>query len=271
VAFFEDAQAPGIARVFLTNTQLDRCLSAYARRTKKRGWWVSEKARLYAEAERAFAADPPDPEPFAEIYRTLRGYWQVFRNGRGWSPRKVLAVLTSPTCLACSNERLDLVRLGKTRQVEPVWRCLRAMSGVKRLPTGRISAMAASKFLHFFNPGLFPIYDRAVVANKAFPRFAAELHAARERWAEPLAPITFDPIYTNGLGTYVAYLLWAADTMASANHRKIMARFRVHFERMLRDEGRPAAVPDGLDRFYATAFEFAMIGALDVPGRRSTV
>ena len=31
--------------------------------------------------------------------------------------------------------------------------------------------MVVSKFLHFYNPGLFPIYDNKVIWNQVFRRF----------------------------------------------------------------------------------------------------
>jgi hypothetical protein len=243
---------------------IDDALAAYARRPKARGWWVSEKARLYGLALEAFAPGDPDPRAMQEIHGTLRGYWQIFRNGEGWSAARIHRVLRSPACRACGRDVLDLPGLAAGHSVARVWPCLKAMSRVKKLPAGNVSAMAVSKFLHFFNPGLFPIYDRAVVRNKVFPRFREEIQGACDRWASVLEPIRSEPTFAMGLRDYVHYLVWAAETVRGVDVRASMATFGVAFREMLAQEKRDDAVPRGLDKYYAAAFEMAMVGALDV-------
>jgi len=238
-------------------------LESYARhRSRSRGWWVSEKVRLYALAEAAFDRDDPREDAFGQVYDTLRAYWQIFRNGSGWSARRTFRVLMSPPCRACSPERLDLLRLARGRDVPTVWQCLRAMSGVKTLPAHNVSAMAVSKFLHFFNPTLFPIYDRAVVRNRAFPRFRSRIATSRERWRDPLRLLETDRVYDAGLGEYLHYLLWAADCVSSVDSRRSMTLFAEMFSDMLRAENFPGTVPRRLTAYFATAFEFAMVGAV---------
>jgi hypothetical protein len=252
-------------RNFLRPERLARCLRAYAERPKARGWWVSEKARLYGLAAAAFDPERLDPAAFREIHRTLRAYWQIFRNGRGWSAARTFRVLTSPPCRVCARGRLALPDLARDGGLARVWPCLAAMSGVKTLPKGNVSAMAVSKFLHFFNPSLFPIYDQAVVRNRAFPRFRAQINASRQRRGDRLAPIEAAPLFVRGLGPYVHYLLWAADCYADVDVDFVMTEFEAQFAAMLRDEGREATPPAGLDRHFATAFEFALVGALSAP------
>jgi hypothetical protein len=251
-------------RNFLRPQRFARCLRAYAERPKARGWWVSEKARLYHLAAAAFEPEKPDPAAFGEIHRTLRAYWQIFRNGQGWSASRTFRVLTSPPCRACARGRLALPDVAGRDELAQVWSCLAAMSGVKTLPKGNVSAMAVSKFLHFFNPSLFPIYDQAVVRNLAFPRFRAEINASRQRRSDGLAPFEATPLFARGLGPYVHYLLWAADCFAGVDADRVMTEFEAQFAVMLRDEGRETTPPAGLDRHFATAFEFALVGALSV-------
>jgi hypothetical protein len=248
---------------FFHPNRIRASLESYARsRSRSRGWWVSEKVRLYGLAETAFQPDDPQEESFGRIYDTLRAYWQVFRNGPGWSVSHTFRVLLSPPCSSCSRERLDLLRLGRRRDVSAIWQCLRAMSAVKTLPAGNVSAMAVSKFLHFFNPTLFPIYDRAVVRNRAFPRFRGEIVASRERWRDQLRPLETDRLYNAGLGEYLHYLLWAADCVGAVDSRRSMTVFVGMFSDMLRAENAPVRAPRQLSQFFATAFEFAMVGAV---------
>ncbi len=250
------------ASTFFRPGRIDDVLAAYARRRKTRGWWVSEKARLYGLADAAFSSGCGDGCAMREIHATLRGYWQIFRNGEGWSAERVHRVLGSPPCRACGREALDLPALAAGRDLRMVWGCLKAMSGVKQLPAGNISAMAVSKFLHFFNPRLFPIFDRAVVRNQAFPHFRADIQAACRRWEAALAPLRADQEYARGLNDYVHYLIWAAETVGSAGTATGMRRFGAAFRRMVADENRGATPPRDVATYYATAFEMAMVGAL---------
>jgi hypothetical protein len=240
-------------------------LDAYARRPKSRGWWVSEKARLYALAARAFASGDADTEPLDELYRTLRGYWQIFRNGRGWTARRILRTLQASACEPCGRGRLDLRGLGRHRDLPTVSACLVAMSGVKTLPAGNVSAMAVSKVLHFFNPTLFPIYDRAVVRNIAIPRFRDSIESSCDAWEDQLAAIRSLPAVRRGLRDYVHYLIWSADVVARVPAERSMDVFARRFRAMVAEEDRGETVPPHLDRYYACAFEMAMVGALDVP------
>jgi hypothetical protein len=247
---------------FFHPRRIGPALRAYANRPKARGWWVSEKVRLYAAAAVAFDHGHPDEERFRDIYDTLRAYWQLFRNGKGWSAGRTFAILNSAPCRACGMDRLDLPALTTGEALRSVWDCLAVMSGVKALPRGNVSAMAVSKFLHFFNPRLFPIYDRAVVMNQAFPRFRASINASRDRWRAHLAPYESDRLYKRGLGTYLHYLLWAADCVQAANTDATMRVFARRFRQMAHAETQEVHCPADIDTYYATAFEFAMVGEI---------
>jgi len=248
---------------FLEPGRIRKNLDAYRRITsgKGRGWWLSEKVRLYALAESAFDSDSPDSTAFAEIHRTLRGYWQVFRNGSGWPPRRILRVLMSEACQACSRTRLDLMALGRSSDLAPLWSCLVAMSGIKVLPRGNVSPMAVSKFLHFYNPRLFPIFDRAFVRNGVFPRYRRRINASREHWSRRTSLFEAHPFYRRGLGEYLHYVLWAADCVTRVDVAETMSVFVQCYRTMLAHEGRGRGVPADLETYYATAFECALIGA----------
>jgi hypothetical protein len=248
---------------FLHPERIRKHLESYRRITqsKGRGWWLSEKVRLYALAEQAFDPDRADLDAFAEIHRTLRGYWQVFRNGTGWTPRRALRVLMSPPCQTCSRTRLDLPTLGQTRDVAALWACLAAFSGIKTLPRGNVSPMAVSKFFHFFNPRLFPIFDRAFVRNRVFPLCRPLIDESKWRWRDQTAPLECDSRYERGLGEYLHYVLWAADSFGGMDTAALMSVFTSQFSAMLEAEGRDTSPPSGLETYFAAAFEFVVIGA----------
>jgi len=143
------------------------------------------------------------------------------------------------------------------------------MGGVKTLRRGTASIMAVSKFLHFFNPRLFPIYDNAVVRHQAFPVFAESLKESRTKWAPRTASLKQTSAYLLGLGDYLDYLLWAADSWAGVDADEAMRLFVREFNEMIDREQRGARVPAAMERNYANAFEFAMIG--EVARRKGTV
>ena len=93
---------------FFDPHRIDAALASYARRPKARGWWVSEKARLYGLAAAAFQPAEPDAQAMQEIHATLRGYWQIFRNGEGWSAARIHRMLRSAPCLSCDRDALNL-------------------------------------------------------------------------------------------------------------------------------------------------------------------
>jgi len=246
---------------FLAPARIERALRGYCERAKNRAWLVSSKARLYALAETAFDPAKPDLDAFREIYEELRSYWQVFRRGHRWPSQQVFDVLLSETCQPCSREQLDLIKIAAAEDLQSVWRCLAAMSGVKTLRSGDVSAVAVSKFLHFFNPRLFPIFDRAVVKHEVIPQFRSSLAQSQARWLTHVASVASDALFACGLGDYLHYLLWASDCLANVDVESTMATFTLSFAQMLESEGRGARPPASIHLHYATAFEFAMIGA----------
>jgi len=178
-----------------------------------------------------------------------------------WPALKTFGVLTSSRCQRCSRGELDLATLGNADDLGVLWQCLTGMSGIKTLESGEVSPMAVSKFLHFFNPRLFPVFDRKVIENWALPLFRGERRQSRERWEAATSPFAQDPLFGRGLGKYLYYILWAADCFASVSTKKTMTVFVRSFHEMLQAEGQGARPPKQIRLNFATAFEFALIGA----------
>jgi hypothetical protein len=128
------------------------------------------------------------------------------------------------------------------------------MQGIK--PHKGFPVMAVSKFLHFYNPGLFPIYDHEVVWNKVFGHFGTDF-----RNFCAAAKITYDVGDTAFF--YRNYLSWASSLLSSA-HEEFM---RVFVEWLGKQPGADLASRSFNCRMlYATAFEFTAIGAVVLMG-----
>jgi hypothetical protein len=135
---------------------------------------------------------------------------------------------------------------------------LSAMAGLKQ-NTG-FPMMAVSKFLHFYNPNLFPIYDREIIEGLVLVRFKSDyrLHqsnsglSAREETPEAL----------------LCYYSWAAALMASA-HPGFMQTFVDWLSQELPPRKFGGLGSNVLRQLCATAFEFTVIGAeyIDNPVR----
>jgi hypothetical protein len=108
--------------------------------------------------------------------------------------------------------------------------------------------MAVSKFLHFFNPRLFVIWDREVILGKVYRVF-------RDDWNAAYRDIKVEAD-DKMMKFYLAYLLWAAKAIAEAGD-DLMEDFATWFAKTVK-------APDCRDEmvgFYATAFEFIAIGS----------
>ena len=92
-----------------------------------------------------------------------------------------------------------------------------AVKDLKQVKTRHPSFMALSKFLHFFNPTLYPIYDTAVIENLVLHTFSDDWHGFDKRIHVPNLHL--------GLAYYLKYMVWLADLMAKHNDQ-IMEVFR---------------------------------------------
>ena len=117
--------------------------------------------------------------------------------------------------------------------------------------------MTVSKFLHFFNPSLFPIYDTAVVWNKAFRRFGSDYRAFCDG-------ANLDSS-ADGAAFLRNYVCWASSVMTGAAP-DFMSSFVAWLEDELPRKRFASIHPAFLRTLYATAFEFTAIGAAMAEG-----
>lgn len=134
---------------------------------KRDNWKLDDKVRLYEWAKDAFkqnVALQQREEKFKLVYGDLKS-WQVFRNGQQYlSCQELFSLLNTDTCLACSTERVTL--LDWENNSLSIAECIEKVKNIKINRSGKYSVMALSKFLHFFNPKLFPIFDHEYIGKK---------------------------------------------------------------------------------------------------------
>jgi hypothetical protein len=117
--------------------------------------------------------------------------------------------------------------------------------------------MAVSKFVHFYNPGLFPIYDTEVVWKRVFSGFMGQYRSF-------CAGAGFNA-GAEGAGFLRNYITWGSSFIQSA-HPKFMTQFAQWLGAELPPRRVTAIDPKRLERLYATAFEFTAIGAAIAEG-----
>jgi hypothetical protein len=234
-----------------------RALEAYSQFPKGTAWSVPAKMTLY-KASRAAFGDEADENSiafsqFETIYDELRGYWQVFRSSvpaQPWPAKTVYETLRTHFRDLPWGGPINLPTFWTSGKHESLLLNLMAMKGIKSNST--YPNMTVSKFLHFYNPSLFPIYDYEVIWRKVFKRFK-NCYAEFER--------TAGLSYRDDDGSFLRnYICWASSLMCDA-HPDFMNTFVDWIEaevprRQFDELGR-----DVIATLYATAFEFTAIGA----------
>jgi hypothetical protein len=139
-----------------------------------------------------------------------------------------------------------------TQASKDIHECLKRLNDLKS--NKDYPQMAASKFLHFFNPTLFPIYDGKVIENQVLRVFLDDYFAwvEKEGW---LRERDFQETFN------LKYTLWAGSLIQHA-HPNLMVCFQDWFKREVQGAEDPHNILDRMDTYYATAFEFVAIGAM---------
>jgi hypothetical protein len=203
-------------------------------------WCVSKNLDLYEASQRAF--DPSSAADdalrnFEQIYSELKsGKWQVFRPSRAaecWQPQKIFDTIKSefsrfsahpgdaalPHGLKFSwRGPVNLLNFPMSETGLHLESCLAKMREIK--PKQDYPVMTVSKFLHFYNPGLFPIYDTEVVWKKVFGRFKNDFREFCER-----ENISYDRATKEETATFLRdYMRWASSLLSVA-HGNFMTVF----------------------------------------------
>jgi hypothetical protein len=249
----------------------EMALERYEKEAKARRWALSDRLALYNKAKVSFglpdapviSSEPPAQnekeeaakQAFESLYDELRATWKVFRgSGDVWTAEQIYSALQTG-CSACSRASgLHLMNLDTSVQDgnrASLRSALIRLAGLKQNAT--YPWMAASKFLHFFNPHLFPIFDQTViwkeVLSGAFKRDYLLFCERRQIRVDEMSA-QFN----------VNYTLLAAECLQAAD-AEFMDYFSAWYRRLAEGEDDPQAVLDDMSTYYAAAFEFVAMGA----------
>ena len=235
-----------------TKKAFDAYLRCYATGQDSRGWSVEHQLGLYATANKAFAS-PGSLDDFSELYGHLKRGWQVFRNAQSYlnegdSFRKMMALDPSLKSLSLSTV--------EDKDWPVVCGCVAAMRDIKRNKSCEPSLVAISKFLHFWNPRLFVIFDAEVM----------EYHAFRQPWLScelpPESKLTdlcrTDLSAEHRISKYLRVLCFANEFVREN------PQIRGGLAAAARGSG-AAAVPDDFEAYEAAAVEWCILGLVELP------
>ncbi|HEX3436151.1 MAG TPA: hypothetical protein VHT24_05225 [Pseudacidobacterium sp.] len=241
---------------FETAGQQGRALKAVAHER-----WLDPSGNLdlYEVSHHAFDPSLSSDEAlryFEKIYNELKGPgWQVFRSRQSdvsyWSSQQVFETIKREFAEYSWGGSVNLSNFQQSGDFARLKSSLDKMQGIKQKKG--YPHMAVSKFLHFYNPSLFPIYDQKVIWEKVFSRFEDDFQdfCKSENIPYPGA-IEDDTAYF-----IIYYMRWASSLLAVA-HENFMQVFVEWLEQRgvdLRQRQFDAAT------LFATAFEFTAIGA----------
>lgn len=194
---------------------------------------------------------------FQKIYSELSRQWQVFRGGGAhWDVEQVWDVLQAVD--------LDLtsMRLSELTQdrVHSCWAAIKRLSPLKTNKSGP-SVMAISKFLHFRNPRLFVIVDRAVMWDRVLTHqwLWRPIELQRQQLAQELDLPCGKRGEACDLMSYMAVLVWGGQMLRQNPHvgQLFAAGVGNHCP------GRVTRLP--LATYEAAALEWLLMGLVELP------
>jgi hypothetical protein len=201
-------------------------------------------------------------QPFKEkVYDMLSSYWQIWRPlspSQCWPPEKIFETIKREFATFAWDGSVTLANFNKDGNRQSLLSCLYKIATIKISKQG-YPIMPVSKFLHFYNPALFPIYDEKVVWNmvleKRFNRDFRIFHEEKRLDYES----DYKPAW---IANYLAYASW----LLSTGHPKFMEVF-AEWLGAQPECGRVKDKPFGT-KLFATAFEYTIIGAAVAEERR---
>jgi hypothetical protein len=218
--------------------------------------WLGPEVNLYNATRAAFYSglDPTSAlREFEKIDNELTGRWQVFRpyaRDACWPPGKIHSTIKREFEDFAWTGSVTLMNFLKSGTGPRLQASLETLRQIK--PNQGFPIMTVSKFLHFYNPALFPIYDEAVIWGKVFRRFGDEFR----RFCQTTPGIRWNNDYT-ALWLH-NYICWASFLVANA-HGGFMQTF-VEWLSEKTGAGFATRKYDPMT-IYARAFEFTATGA----------
>ena len=196
---------------------------------------------LYAAADRAFAGED-GLDDFQYVYKQVGGAWQAFRGGGPhWSLEEAyrrLKALRGDLRDRCLSQ-LD------NDDWSDVWHAIQAVQDIKQNKSGP-SLVAISKFLHFWNPRLFVIFDAEVVENFVF----GHKWLGDQLKLPPVAAVQHLGLENNmRLATYLRVLVFTSDLIRT--NPVILSEFAARYK--------------AIGTYEATAVEWFLLGLVEIP------
>ena len=228
---------------YVQGAQAVNALNAGLEVAESRGWLISGRASHYQLAAQAFGPTL-DYASFLRLYKTMNSYWRIGRKGILAPPERVFEMLTKGCESAGRHTGCTLL----SSDSKAVHTAVRAMTEVKII--SEYPHMAAAKFLHFYNPALFPIYDGAMIWNRILYR------AFRSEW-EDVCDEYGIKFWEGSEAFLITYTSWAAEVMQAADPA-IMVAFEQRFREM---SGSMRAASENAAHYHAAAFEYLLMGA----------
>jgi hypothetical protein len=224
-----------------------------------RAWFEPAELDLYDLSQRAFDPSSSEDEAFRsfkQIYNSLASpgppsYWNVFRprsRAECWPPQQIFDTIKREFAEFSRDGAINLVNYFKSGTDPRLKASLMRMRGIK--PNKDYPHMTVSKFLHFYNPSLFPIYDEKMIWNNVITPFEAEFRNFRGNeyyWRDE---------------TFLLYYWGWASSLLSGAHEGFM---QVFGDWLNKQPGSNLSQRRfDYTRLYARAFEFTALGASEI-------
>jgi hypothetical protein len=245
---------------FETADQQRRALNALG------NWFNPQELDIYEASLSAFdlSLSPDKAFPYFEtIYDELKSpNWQVFRSpvpgAARWPPRQVFETIKREFAEFSWGGPVTLLNFPKgcTARTEAheahLASSLAKMQGIKQ--KNGYPHMTVSKFLHFYNPELFPIYDEKVIRREVFGCFRNDFQDFCRS-----ANIPFDRAINDDTAAFLLYYMGWANHLLSFRHETFMQVFRDWLDEQSGTELRKRRFDT--TTLYARAFEYTATGA----------
>lgn len=218
-------------------------------------WFEPDELDLYDASRRA--CDPSICEAdrfssFQRIYWELSSpRWNVFRPygaEKCWPPEQIFKTIETAFGEFSWRGSINLLNFLMPGREAALAAKLRRLRGVK--PTKDYPLMTVSKFLHFYNPALFPIYDTEIIWNRVFAGFGSEFQAS----------CGYSYNYRNDSTEMfmLYYMRWAGNLLSGAH-----SDFMRYFIDWMHAQPRTELSGRSFDpmMLYARAFEYTATGA----------
>lgn len=248
--------APGSLMEYFQDGNWRLALRRYAQFADESAWSVAYRLELYNHAKIAFdpaLGDEIREASFAQVYESLRACWQVFRNASTrWDEEAAFLVFSQLGDECGQSSVRSLENLSRAEMKAVIQSFLEKFNDIKTVPEGGYPTMTASRFLHFYNPRLFPNLDLALINQQVLQVFGPEfdkycLDTGIAEWEHEAA-------------FYEQYMLWAGKHIQMAD-AEFFSDFETWFKAQVEGEEDPNGVLEEIGKYHATAFEYVAIGA----------